>query len=48
MRSLLDIEILLELTRRSIDFVISFTQEDLDVDLLMEMHLGIGVDENIG
>ena len=47
-RSLLAIEILHELAIRSIEFLLAFTHEYLYADLSMEIHLGIGVDGNIG
>ena len=42
----LTIENIHELSRRSIYFVLGFTQADLDVDIFMEIPLGIGVDGN--
>ena len=33
---------------RSIDFVLDFTQNDLDVDVFIEIPLGMGVDGSIG
>ena len=45
--SLLDIECIHEFPIRSIDFVLDFNQYDLDVDVLVEIYLVMGVDENI-
>ena len=39
--SLLSIVIIHELPSRSIDFVLAFTLDELDVDMLMELPLGI-------
>ena len=47
-RSLLGIEIIHELITRSVKFVPDFTQADLDMDVFMELTLGIGVDRNRG
>ena len=47
-RSLLSIQIIHELTIISIDFVLDFTQSDLDVYVFMEITLGMGVDGNRG
>ena len=46
--SLLDIASLHDLPRISIIFVLAFPQADLDVEVFMELPLGIGVDENRG
>ena len=48
MRSLLEIASIHKLTIISIDFVFAFTQADLDVDLFMDIHLGMGFDGNRG
>ena len=48
MRSILAIEIIHEFPSRSIDFVLDFHQDDLDVDIFMEIPLGMGFDGNIG
>ena len=45
-RSLLDIESIHEFPRRSIDFVLDFTQSDFDVDVFMDLPSGVGVDGN--
>ena len=47
-RSLLTIASIHEFPIRSIDFVIAFHQSYLDVDVFMEIHLGMGVDGNRG
>ena len=47
-RSLLAITIIHELPSRSIDFVLAFTQAELDVDVFMELPLGMGVCVNEG
>ena len=46
--SLLDIAIIHELPSRSIDFVFSFIQVNLCVDVFVEIPLGMGVDGNRG
>ena len=46
MRSLLDIASIHELSRISIDFVLAFTQSDVDVYVFMDITLGMGVDGN--
>ena len=45
-RSLLAIASINEPPRRSIDFALAFTQDDLDVYVLMYIPLGKGVDGN--
>ena len=45
-KSLFDISSIHVLPSRSIDFVLEFPLADLDVDILMELPLGMGVDEN--
>ena len=47
-RPLLDIASIHEFTIRSIDFVLAFLQYDLDVDVFMELPLGMEVYENRG
>ena len=42
LRSLLDIAIILELPIMSIDFLLAFTQAGLDMDVFMELPLGMG------
>ena len=44
--SLLAIASIHELPIRSIDFVLAFTQYDLDVDILMDLPLVMAVDRN--
>ena len=46
MRSLLAIASINELPSISIDFVLAFTQDNLDVDVFVELNLGMGVDGN--
>ena len=46
--SLLAIESMHELPRRSIDFVLAFPQSDLDVDLVTDLPLVMLVDGNRG
>ena len=46
-RSLLAIESIHEFSSRLITFVIDFNQSDIDVDVFMELPLGMLVDENI-
>ena len=46
--SLLDIEIIHELQSRSIEFVLTFPQDDLDADVFMDLPSGIVVDGNRG
>ena len=48
MRSLLAIASIPELPIKSIDFVLAFPQYELDVDVFMEIPLGMGFDRNIG
>ena len=48
MRSLLAIASIHELPRRSIDSVPTFPQADLDVDVFVDLPLGMGVDGNGG
>ena len=48
MRSLLAIASFHELPCRSIEFVIYFPQDVIDVDVFMDIHLGMGVDVNKG
>ena len=45
-RSLFAIESIHELPSISIDFINEFCQVDLDVDVFMDLPLGIGVGEN--
>ena len=45
--SLLAIASIHEFTRRSIDCVLTFPQYDLDVDVFMEVSLGMGIYRNI-
>ena len=40
-------ESIYELPSRSINFVLAFPQSGLDVNVFMEITLGMGVDENI-
>ena len=47
-RSLLAISSIHEFPNRSTDFVLAFTQYDIDVDLFMDLTLGMGVDGNRG
>ena len=47
-RSLLAIESTHELSIRSNDFVLALSQSDLDLDVFMELHLGMGFDGNRG
>ena len=47
-RSLLDLVGINELPRISIDFVPAFAQAFIDVDVFMEITLGIGVNKNRG
>ena len=47
-RSLLAITIIYEFPSRKFDFILAFTLSELDVDVFMEIHLGMGVDGNIG
>ena len=47
-RSLLHLASIHELTSRSIDFVLYFSQADLDVDFFMYLPLGMVVDGNRG
>ena len=44
MRSLLAIESIHEFTSRLIDFVLAFTQVDLDMDVFMDLNFIMGVD----
>ena len=46
--SLLALSSLQELPSRSIDFVLAFTQAELDVDVFMYIPLGMGVDGSRG
>ena len=46
MRSLLSITIIHEFPNISIDFVLCLTKSYLDVDVFMELHLGVVVDGN--
>ena len=46
-RSIFALESIHEFTSRSIDFVIDFTQADVDVDVFMNIPLGMVVDVNI-
>ena len=48
MRSLLAIENIHELPSIPIEFVLAITQDDLDVDVLMNIPLGVRVDGNRG
>ena len=48
MRSLLAIAIIHEFPSISINFVLTFTQADLNVDVFLVIPLGMGVDGNIG
>ena len=48
MRSLLFISSINELPSISITFLLDFPQDDLDVDVFMEIPLGMGVYGNIG
>ena len=48
MRSLLAIESIHELASISTDFVLASPQADLDLDVLMDRPLGMGVDGNRG
>ena len=47
-RSLLDTASIYRFPIRSIDFVLVFSQGDLDVDVFMEVPLGIAVGGNTG
>ena len=47
-RLLLDIAIIHEFSSISIDFVLEFNQSDLDVDVLIDLNLGMGVNGNRG
>ena len=47
-RSLLAMTSLHEFTSKSIDFVLSFTQDDLDMYFFMDLPLGMGVGGNRG
>ena len=44
--SLLAITSILEFSRISIDFVLAYIQADLDVDVFIDLPLGVGVDVN--
>ena len=48
MSSLLPIASIHELASRSIDFVLAFPQAEPDVDVFMDIPLGMGVDVNKG
>ena len=48
MSSLLPIASIHELASRSIDFVLAFPQSEPDVDVFMDISLGMGVDVNKG
>ena len=48
MSSLLDIASIHELLSRSIDFVLAFNQDDLDVDVFVGLRRGMEVDGNRG
>ena len=48
MSSLLDIASIHELLSRSIDFVLAFNQDDLDVDVFVGLCRGMEVDGNRG
>ena len=48
MRSILAMESIYSLPSRSIEFVLAFTQADIDVDVFMGIPLGMGVDGNRG
>ena len=47
-RSILAIASIHELKITSIDFVMAFTQADLDVDVFVDITLVMGLDGNIG
>ena len=47
MRSLLAIAIIHELPSISIEFVLAFSQDDLDVYIFIDITLGLGADGNI-
>ena len=47
-RSLLDIESIIYLPRKSIEFVLAFPQAELYFDVFVELTLGMGVDRIIG
>ena len=48
MRSLLSIESINEPPSRSIEFVLDFTKDELDLDIVMYLPIGIGVDGKRG